>query len=130
MIDRILEFSLRQRAIVLLAAIGFLGVGLWSAFHLPIDAVPDITAPQVQINTEVPALAAEESEKLVTQPIEIEMAGLPGVEEMRSLTNFGLSQVTLNFKDGTDIYRARQLVAERLQGVLEHLPPGASSKLA
>ena len=92
--------------------------------------MPDITAPQVQINTEVPALAAEESEKLVTQPIEIALAGLPGVEEMRSLTKFGLSQVTIQFKDGTDIYRARQLVAERLQGVLERLPAGALPKLA
>src|SRR6266540_3202826 len=130
MIDRILEFSLRQRAFVLLAAIGLLGVGLGSAAHLPIDAVPDITAPQVQVNTEVPALAAEESEKLITQPIEIALAGLPGVEEMRSLTKFGLSQVTVQFKDGTDIYRARQLVAERLQGVLELLPAGALPKLA
>jgi cobalt-zinc-cadmium resistance protein CzcA len=103
---------------------------LWSAFHLPIDAVPDITGVQVQINTEVPALAAEESEKLVTQPIELEMAGLPGMESMRSLTKFGLSQVTLDFKDSTDIYRARQLVAERLQGAVEKLPPGASAKLA
>src|SRR6266545_4426064 len=130
MIDRILEFSLRQRALVLLGAVGLLGVGLWSAFDLPIDAVPDITGVQVQINTEVSALAAEESEKLITQVIEREMAGLPGMEEMRSLTKFGLSQVTLNFTDGTDIYRARQLVAERLQGVLEKLPPGASAKLA
>ena len=130
MIDRILEFSLRQRAFVLLAAFGLLGAGLWSALHLPIDAVPDITGVQVQINTEVPALAAEESEKLVTQPIERELAGLPGVEEMRSLTKFGLSQVTLNFADGTDIYRARQLVAERLQGITERLPKGVSSKLA
>ncbi len=130
MINRILEFSLRQRAIVVLGAVALLGAGLWSATHLPIDAVPDITGVQVQINTEVPALAAEESEKLVTQPVEMEMAGLPGMEEMRSLTKFGLSQVTLNFIDGTDIYRARQLVAERLQGVLERLPPGASPKLA
>ncbi len=130
MIDRILEFSLRQRALVLFAAIALLAGGVWSALHLPIDAVPDITGVQVQINTEVPALAAEESEKLVTRPIEIEMAGLPGMEEMRSLTKFGLSQVTLNFKDGTDIFRARQLVAERLQGVLEELPRGASPKLA
>ena len=128
MINSIIEFSLRQRAFVFLAAVGLLGAGLWSALHLPIDAVPDITGVQVQINTEVPALAAEESEKLVTQPIEMEMAGLPGMEEMRSLTKFGLSQVTLNFIDGTDIYRARQLVAERLQGVLERLPPGASPK--
>src|SRR6184192_2847730 len=130
MIDKILEFSVRQRAIVMLGAIALLGAGLWSALHLPIDAVPDITGVQVQINTEVPALAAEESEKLVTRPIEVEMAGLPGMDEMRSLTKFGLSQVTLIFKDGTDIYRARQLVAERLQGVLERLPAGASAKLA
>src|SRR6266540_6422496 len=130
MIDRILECSLRQRAIVLFAAAALLAGGLWSALNLPIDAVPDITGVQVQINTEVSALAAEESEKLVTRPIEIEMAGLPGMEEMRSLTKFGLSQVTLNFKDGTDVFRARQLVAERLQGVLEELPPGVRSKLA
>ncbi len=130
MIDRILEFSLRQRAVVVLGAVVLFAVGLWSAWHLPIDAVPDITGVQVQINTEIPALAAEESEKLVTQPIELELAGLPGVEEMRSLTKFGLSQVTLQFKDGTDIYRARQLIAERLQGIAERLPPGASSKLA
>src|SRR2546427_2333852 len=88
MIDRILEFSLRQRALVLLGAVALCGAGLWSALHLPIDAVPDITGVQVQINTEVPALAAEESEKLVTRPIEIEMAGLPGMEDMRSLTKF------------------------------------------
>src|SRR5713101_1542380 len=130
MIDRILEFSLRQPGFILLAAIILFAVGLWSALHLPIDAVPDITAPQVQVNTEVAALAAEESEKLVTQPIEIALAGLPGVEAMRSLTKFGLSQVTIQFKDDTDIYRARQLVAERLQGVLERLPAGALPKLA
>jgi heavy metal efflux system protein len=130
MIDRILEFSLRQPGFILLAAVVLLAAGLWSAMHLPIDAVPDITAPQVQVNTEVAALAAEESEKLVTRPIEIALAGLPGVDEMRSLTKFGLSQVTIQFKDGTDIYRARQLVAERLQGVLEQLPTGSLPKLA
>jgi cobalt-zinc-cadmium resistance protein CzcA len=130
MIDRILVFSLRQRSAVLLGAVALLGAGLWSARHLPIDAVPDITGIQVQVNTEVSALAAEESEKLVTQPIELELAGLPGVQEMRSITKFGLSQVTLQFRDGTDIFRARQLVAERLQGVLENLPSGARPKLA
>src|SRR5881227_2829086 len=130
MIDKILELSLRQRAFVLLAALALIAIGLWSATRLPIDAVPDITGVQVQINTEVPALASEESEKLVTQVIEREMAGLAGLDEMRSLTKFGLSQVTLDFADGTDIYRARQLVAERLQGVLERLPKGASPKLA
>ena len=130
MISRILEFALRQRAVVLLGAAALLAAGIWSAIHLPIDAVPDITGVQVQINTEISALAAEESEKLVTQPVELELAGLPGVEGMRSITKFGLSQVTLQFKDGTDIYRARQLVAERLQGLLEDLPPGSHPKLA
>jgi cobalt-zinc-cadmium resistance protein CzcA len=130
MIDKILEFALRQRAFVLLAALALLGGGLWSAAHLPIDAIPDITGVQVQINTEVPSLAAEESEKLVTMPIELQLAGLPGVEEMRSLTKFGLSQVTLQFSDDTDIYRARQLVAERLQGAIDQLPAGISPKLA
>src|SRR5437867_4039733 len=130
MINKILESSMRQPGFILLAAVILLAAGLWSALHLPIDAVPDITAPQVQVNTEVPALAAEESEKLITQPIEIALAGLPGVDEMRSLTKFGISQVTIQFKDNTDIYRARQLVAERLQGVLERLPAGALPKLA
>ena len=130
MIDRILEFALRQRAVVLLGTALLLAVGLWSALHLPVDAVPDITGVQIQINTEVPALAAEESEKLVTQPLELELAGLPDVEEMRSITKFGLSQITLQFKDHTDIFRARQLVAERLQGALELLPKGVLPKLA
>ena len=130
MIDRILEFALRQRAVVLLGTALLLAVGLWSALHLPVDAVPDITGVQIQINTEVPALAAEESEKLVTQPLELELAGLPDVEEMRSITKFGLSQITLQFKDDTDIFRARQLVAERLQGALELLPKGVLPKLA
>ncbi|GAB4245144.1 MAG: CusA/CzcA family heavy metal efflux RND transporter [Candidatus Methylacidiphilales bacterium] len=129
MINAILEFSLRQRVVVVTGTFLLLGVGLWSAFHLPIDAVPDITGVQVQINTEVPSLATEESERLVTRPIEIEMAGLPKVKEMRSLTKFGLSQVTLQFEDGTDIYLARQLVAERLQTVVDSLPPGVSPKI-
>src|SRR5205814_9177802 len=110
MIDKILELSLRQRAFVLLAALALVCVGPWSATRLPIDAVPDITGVQVQINTEVRTLAAEESERFVTWSIGIQMAGLRGLEEMRSLTKFGLSQVTLQFDDSTDIYRARQLV--------------------
>src|SRR5580765_5823864 len=122
MIDKILEFSVRQRVLVLMGALALLLGGLWSATQLPMDAVPDITGVQVQVNTEVPALAGEESERLVTRPLEIELAGLPGVEEMRSLTKFGLSQITLQFADGTDIYRARQLVAERLQTAMENLP--------
>jgi cobalt-zinc-cadmium resistance protein CzcA len=130
MIDRILEFSMRQRVLVLMLSVALLAAGLWSAMHLPIDAVPDLTGIQVQINSEVPAMAPEESEKAVTRVIEVEMQGLPGVKNMRSLTKFGLSQVTLNFEDDTDIYRARQLVAERLTGLLDALPAGVSPKLA
>lgn len=130
MLTRILEFSVRQRLFVLLATFGLVGVGLWSAARLPIDAVPDITNVQVQINTSVPALAPEEIEKLVTFPIENEMAGIPRLIELRSLSKFGLSQVTLVFEEGTDIYRSRQLVSERLQSVLEELPSGVTPKLA
>lgn len=130
MLHRLIEASLRQRTFLLLVALVSVGIGLWSAAHLPIDAVPDITSIQVQVNTEVPALAPEESEKAVTIPLEMELSGIQGVEEMRSLTKFGLSQVTLIFKDGTDIYRARQLVSERLQVAGDRLPAGLTPKLA
>jgi cobalt-zinc-cadmium resistance protein CzcA len=130
MLNRLLELSLRQRAAVLLATGLLTVIGVWSALRLPIDAVPDITNPQVQINTGVSALAPEEIERLVTFPIENEMAGLPGMVELRSLSKFGLSQVTMVFRDGVDIYRTRQLVSERLQGVLEELPSGLTPKLA
>lgn len=130
MINRILEFSIRQRVFVLMATFGLIGVGFWSMLRLPIDAVPDITNVQVQINTEVAALAPEEIEKLVTFPIETEMAGIQNLVELRSISKFGLSQVTLVFEDGTDIYRARQLVTERLQNTLDELPPGIQPRLA
>jgi cobalt-zinc-cadmium resistance protein CzcA len=130
MIERILEFSLRQRAVILLATAALLAVGIWSARELPIDAVPDITQPQVQINTAVPALAPEEAEVLVTRILEQELAGLPQLHELRSLTKYGLSQVTLQFEDGVDVYRCRQLVAERIQSVRERLPAGADPALA
>ncbi len=130
MLSRLLEFSVRQRVFVLLATVVLIGVGVWSALRLPIDAVPDITNIQVQINTAVPALAPEEIEKLVTFPIENEMAGVPGLTELRSLSKFGLSQVTLVFEEGTDLYRSRQLVSERLQTVIDELPPGITPKLA
>lgn len=130
MIDKILEFSLRQRVFVLMAAAVLVVVGAWSAYRLPIDAVPDITNVQVQVNTSVPALAPEEIEKLVTYPIEVEMGGIQQLIEVRSLSKFGLSQVTLIFEEGADLYRARQLVGERLQGLVEELPPGVVPKLA
>jgi cobalt-zinc-cadmium resistance protein CzcA len=130
MLNRLLEFSVRQRVFVLLATLVLVGIGVYSALRLPIDAVPDITNVQVQVNTSVPALAPEEIEKLVTFPIENEMAGIPGLTELRSLSKFGLSQVNLIFEDGTDIYRSRQLVSERLQTVIDELPEGLTPKLA
>ncbi|MBN8420862.1 MAG: efflux RND transporter permease subunit [Verrucomicrobia bacterium] len=130
MLNFILEFSVRQRALVLLGALGLLGAGLYSLMHLPIDAVPDLTGPQVQVNVAVPALAPEESERAVTRPIEMALSGMPGVLDSRSLTKFGLSQVTIQFEDDADIFRARQLVTERLTAVMRDLPPGSSLSLA
>ncbi len=129
MIDKILEFSVRQRALILMGAVALLLVGLWSAQRLPMDAIPDITGVQVQVNTTVPALAPDEVEKLVTVPLEMALGGVAGVTEMRSLSRFGLSQITLQFTDKTDIYRARQLVTERLQSAADSLPPGLTPKL-
>jgi cobalt-zinc-cadmium resistance protein CzcA len=130
MLNRLLEFSVRQRVFVFLVTLVLVAIGIRSALRLPIDAVPDITNVQVQINTAVPAYAPEEIEKLVTFPIENEMAGIPGLTDLRSLSKFGLSQVTLVFEDGTDLYRSRQLVSERLQTVIDELPPGLTPKLA
>src|ERR1051325_2197826 len=130
MLSRVFEFALRQRVFVLLGVIALAVAGVWSALRLPMDAVPDITNVQVQINTSIAALAAEEIEKQITFPIETEMQGLQGLVELRSISRFGLSQVTLVFDDHTDIYRARQLVAERLQNVIGELPPGTQPKLA
>src|SRR5688572_19723248 len=104
MIESILRFSLQQRALVLLVTGIAIAGGIWSARHLPIDAVPDITNVQVQINTEITALAPEEIEQMVTIPLELELSGLQGLVEMRSLSKFGLSQQTLIFTENTDIY--------------------------
>src|SRR6478609_9018279 len=124
MVARIFDFALRQRILVLLGVFGLAIAGVLSAVRLPMDAVPDITNVQVQINTTVAALAADEVEKQITFPIETEMQGLQGLVEMRSISRFGLSQVTLVFDDHADIYRTRQLVTERLQNVSGALPSG------
>ena len=130
MIKGLIRASLKQRLLVVLASVVLIGLGFWSALDLNLDAIPDITGPQVQINTSVPALAAAESEQLVTFPTELALMGLPGLQEMRSLTKFGLSQMTLIFSDGTDIFRARQLVSERLQNLQNELPPGCIPQMA
>lgn len=130
MLERVIDFSLRRRGFVLFAAVVLIAAGVWSALQVPIDAVPDITNPQVQINTPVDALAPEEIEALVTVLIEREMSGLPEMVELRSLSKFGLSQITMTFRDGVDLYRLRQLVIERLANVRSELPEGVTPLLA
>ncbi len=124
MLEKIIEFSIRQSAVVLLATIALAGIGIYNFTRLPIDAVPDITNVQVQINTNVSALSPVEIEQQITFPIEWSMGGLPKVEQIRSISRYGLSQVTVIFEDGTDIFWARQLVGERLTEARESLPDG------
>lgn len=129
MINRLIEFSVKNRWIVLAFTALLAIFGFVSFKNLPIDAVPDITNVQVQINTPVAGLAPEQVERVVTYPIEAAMNGLERVTEVRSLTRFGLSQVTVVFEDDSDIYRARQLIAERLQTLADEFPPGTSPKM-
>jgi cobalt-zinc-cadmium resistance protein CzcA len=129
MFERIIRFAIEQRWIVLLAVLGMIGVGIYSYQRLPIDAVPDITNVQVQINTEAPGYSPLEAEQRVTFPIETVMAGLPRLQQTRSLSRYGLSQVTVIFEDGTDIYFARQLVNERIQEARAKLPAGLAPTL-
>ena len=123
MLDRLLHFSLTQRLLVFAATIGLVVWGILSWTRLNLDAVPDITTNQVAINTETGGMGPEEVERLVTFPIETAMSGLPGVMSTRSLSQYGLSQVTVTFHDNVDIFFARQLVNERLSRVGAELPP-------
>jgi heavy metal efflux system protein len=124
MLERLIQFSIQQRWFILFATLAVAALGVWNFQRLPIDAVPDITNVQVQINTEAPGYSPLEAEQRVTFPIETALAGLPRLDYTRSLSRYGLSQVTVVFKEGTDIYFARQLIAERLQTVKGELPPG------
>jgi cobalt-zinc-cadmium resistance protein CzcA len=129
MLDAIVERSVRNRWIVLLAVTGVAAFGAYNYLRLPIDAVPDITNVQVQINTEAPGFSPLEAEQRITFAVETAMAGLPRLEYTRSISRYGLSQVTVVFADGTDIYFARQRVAEKLQEVRSDLPPGLEPEL-
>lgn len=129
MFERIIRFAIEQRWLVLLLVIGMAALGIYNYQRLPIDAVPDITNVQVQINTEAPGYSPLETEQRITFPVEALMAGLPRLESTRSLSRYGLSQVTVVFKEGTDIYFARQLVNERVQEAKARLPEGVSPKL-
>jgi cobalt-zinc-cadmium resistance protein CzcA len=129
MIGRILAFSVQQRWLVVVLCLAASAAGAWSLTKLPIDAVPDITNNQVQINLVAPALSPVEVEKQVTFPIETALAGIPGLESTRSFSRNGFAQITAVFTDRTDIYFARQQVSERLTEAKAGLPPGVEVKM-
>ncbi len=129
LLERIIRLSILHRWLVLLLSLALMLLGIWNYTRLPIDAVPDITNVQVQINTEVSGYSPLEAEQRVTYPIETALAGLARLEYTRSISRYGLSQVTAVFEDGTDVYFARQQVTERLQQVKSQLPPGTEPSL-
>jgi cobalt-zinc-cadmium resistance protein CzcA len=124
MLNRIIDWSIHNRAFIVIAWLGIALVGIYAALTLPIDAVPDISGKQVVVNTSAPALGPEEVELQITQPLETTLSGIPSSAGMRSISQFGLSQITVVFEDATDIYWARQQVSERLAEAKENLPSG------
>lgn len=129
MLERLIGLSIRHRWLTLVLTAALVALGVWSYRHLSIDATPDITNVQVQINTQAPGYSPLEAEQRVTFAIETAMAGLPKLDYSRSLSRYGLSQVTVVFKDGTDLYFARQQVAERLQQIASQLPDGLDPEM-
>ena len=129
MFDQLIRLSIHQRWLVMLIVFGIGVLGVFSYQKLPIDAVPDITNIQVQINTAAPGYAPLETEQRITYPLETAMAGLPKLDQTRSISRYGLSQVTVVFKEGTDIYFARQLVNERINQAKDKLPAGILPKM-
>jgi len=129
MLEFIINFSLMRRGLVLLIVAMFMGLGAWSFTQLPIDAVPDITNVQVSINTGAPGYTPLEAEQRISYPLETAMVGLPNLSYTRSVSRYGLSQVTVIFEEGTDIYFARQLVGERLNAARSDLPAGLEPEL-
>jgi len=129
MLEKIIRFAITHRWLMLLLTLALVGLGVWSFTKLPIDVTPDVTNVQVQINTQAEGYSPLETEQRITFPIETALAGLPGLDYTRSLSRYGLSQVTVVFKDGTDIFFARQQVAERLQQVRSQLPGGMEPEM-
>ena len=130
MLEQLIRFSIRHRGLTLLAILAICVLGIYSYQRLPIDAVPDITTVQVQINTEARGYTPLEVEQRVTLPLELELAGIPKLDYYRSLSKYGLSQITIVFADGTDIYFARQLVGERLSQARGELPEAIEPRMA
>ncbi|SFN94158.1 CusA/CzcA family heavy metal efflux RND transporter [Salegentibacter flavus] len=124
MLERIIQYSIHHKLIVLLFTAGIVGFGLYSLLNIPMGAVPDVTNNQVQVITTSRNLATEDVEKFLTYPVELEMANLPGVKEIRSVSKFGLSVVTVVFNDNMDTYLPRQLIAEKIKSAEEKIPAG------
>lgn len=130
MLSRLIQFSLSQRLFVLLATLILAGAGWYSFTQLPIDAFPDVSSTQVKIIMKAPGMTPEEVESRIAVPIEVEMLGIPKTKILRSVTKYGLVDVTIDFEDGTDRYWARQQVSERLAGIADNLPSGISGGMA
>ena len=129
MIDNIVRLSVERRYLLLTLVLVIIGIGIWSYQRLPIDAVPDITNVQVQINTEAPGYSPLEAEQRITFPVETALYGLPNLSYTRSISRYGLSQITVVFEEGTDIYFARNLIDERLATLKSVLPPGLEPEM-
>ena len=130
MLTKIVQLALSQRLLVALLSLLLVGFGLHAMVKLPIDAFPDISPTQVKVIIKSPGMTPEEVESLITQPVEVELLGIPRKTVLRSLSKYALSSITLDFEEGTDIYWARQQVAERLSSVWGNLPSGIGGGLA
>src|SRR5690606_39497004 len=124
MLPALVQSSLSQRLLVILLALLLTGFGARALMNIPIDAFPDISPTQVKIIIKAAGMTPEEVESLITQPVEVELLGIPSQSMLRSISKYALSSITLDFEEGTDIYWARQQVAERLNSAWENLPPG------
>ena len=117
MLQRLIEISIRYRWMVLLSALALVASGIYSAYRLPLDAIPDLTNVQVQIVTSAGSMSPIDVERYVTYPLEKELNGLPAMQELRSISRLGISLITVVFEEGTDLYWARQIVDQRLRGL-------------
>ncbi|MBU1864716.1 MAG: efflux RND transporter permease subunit, partial [Candidatus Omnitrophica bacterium] len=129
MLEKIIKFCLKQSATIMIISLIIAALGVYSCLTIPIDAFPDVTNKQVEVVSYAQGLSAMEIERTITHPIEMAMRGLPKVEQMRSVTKYGISIVTIIFKDNVDIYFARQLVSERLVEAKESVPKGVEIAL-
>ena len=127
MLNKIIHFSIKNKLIIAVFTLALIIWGIWSASKLSVDAVPDITNNQVQILTIAPTFASQEVEQFITYPIEQSLANLPDLQEMRSISRFGLSVITVVFHDDVNIYFARQLISEKLKEAEQKIPKGSGT---